>query len=104
MKYIFLIMCSIILPIFSLKVTKPKLCINCKYFITDYDNGKYGKCSFFPYKNLYEENNVNFLVNGDLKDDDTNYYYCSTSRLDHRMCGKEGKKYKKKYEKRKKEE
>lgn len=54
MKYIFIIMCSIILPIFSLKVTKPKLCINCKYFITDYDNGKYGKYSFFPYRDLYE--------------------------------------------------
>ena len=50
MKNILFIICSIILPILSLKQVKPKLCINCKHFINDNDNGKYGKCSLFPKK------------------------------------------------------
>jgi len=90
MKYIFLIIYSIILPILSLKNIKPKLCINCKYFITDNDTGKYGKCSLFPKK----ENKINFLVNGISEEI---YNYCSISREYTNMCGEEGKLYKKKY-------
>jgi hypothetical protein len=89
MNYIILFICGIILPIISLKTNKPKLCINCKYFISDNDIGKYGKCSFFPKR----ENNINFLVNGINED---NYYYCSISRDTNNMCGEEGKYYKKK--------
>ena len=89
MNYILLLICSIILPIVSLKTNKPKICINCKYFIPDNDNGKFGKCSFFPRR----ENNINFLVNGINEE---NYYYCSTSRNTKDMCGEEGKYYKKK--------
>lgn len=51
MNYIFLIICSIILPIVSLKITKPKLCINCKYFISDSCDDIFSKCSFFPQQN-----------------------------------------------------
>lgn len=87
MNYIILIICSIILPIISLKQTKPKLCINCKYFILDNDNSKFGKCSFFPKKESA------FLVNGIS---DENYYYCSVSRDAKDMCGEDGKYYKKK--------
>ena len=43
MKYIIIIICSIIFPILSLKEIKPKLCINCKYFLTDKKHIKKGK-------------------------------------------------------------
>ena len=35
MKYIFTILSILFLPILSFKVMKPKLCVNCKFFITD---------------------------------------------------------------------
>lgn len=89
MNYILLLICSIILPIVSLKTNKPKICINCKYFIPDNDSGKYSRCSFFPKR----ENNINFLVNGINEE---NYYFCYTSRDTNDMCGEEGKYYKKK--------
>ena len=95
MKYIFTILSILFLPILSFKEMKPKLCINCKYFITDNDTGKFGKCSLFPRK----ENDIYNLVNG-IHKDNIDYHYCSTSReLEHR-CGKEGKLYKRKYTKR----
>jgi len=94
MKYIILIICSIILPIISLKQTKPKLCINCKHFIPDNLNSKFSKCSFFPKR----ENKINFLVNGINEEE---YYYCSISRDANDMCGEEGKYYKKKIVKKK---
>jgi hypothetical protein len=92
MNYIILIFCSIILPNISLKHIKPKICINCKYFLPDNDDGKYGKCSLFP------KNNPIFLVNGIQNEE---YYYCSTSRDTISMCGEEGKYYKKKIVKKK---
>jgi hypothetical protein len=91
MKSILKIIYSIILPLsLSVKVSKPRLCINCKHFISDHDTGKYGKCSLFPTK----EYAVNFLVNGIIDKDE--YYYCSSSRESSYMCGVEGKMYKKK--------
>ena len=96
MKYIFTILNILFLPILSFKEIKPKFCINCKYFITDNDTGKFGKCSFFPKK---EENYIYMLVNGIDEDKNIDYHYCSVSRdLEHK-CGKEGKMYKKKYTK-----
>jgi hypothetical protein len=92
MNYIILIFYSIILPIISLKQDKPKLCINCKYFIADNDNGKFGKCYFFPKQN---EKNY-YLVNGINHINEDEYFYCSTSRDTNSMCGEEGKYYKKK--------
>ena len=90
MKYIIVIICSILLPIFSLKKVTPKLCINCKYFINDLASGnEYGKCSLFP----TEVSGMNFFVTG-IKNID--YYYCLTARQDERLCGKEGNKYKNK--------
>jgi hypothetical protein len=88
---IILIICSIILPIISVKQVKPNLCINCKHFIPDNNNGKFGKCSFFKIK----EFNTDFLVNG-ISNEEDNYYFCSTSRNSNNMCGEEGKYYKKK--------
>lgn len=93
MKYIYLIICSIILPIFSLKKVTPKLCINCKFFINSVTGeNRHGKCSLFP----NEENSVNFLVSGV---EDNNYLYCATTRKFDHMCGEEGKKYIKKLSK-----
>jgi len=106
MKYIFTILSILFLPILSFtslhitpfntemrKEMKPKLCINCKYFITDNNTGKFGKCSLFPRK----ESDIYSLVNGI---DNIEYNHCSVSRNLENMCGKEGKMYKKKYTKR----
>jgi hypothetical protein len=91
MNYIILIFYSIILPILSLEQIKPKLCINCKYFIPDTTHtGTFSKCSFFPHKG----GKINFLVNGINNKYDN--YYCSTARSTNDMCGEEGKHYKKK--------
>jgi len=89
MKYIIIMICSFILPIFSLKVIKPKLCINCKHFITDNDNGKYGKCALFP-KN---EGKINYLINGIMEEQ---YFYCCLAREVDEMCGEQGKRYERK--------
>ena len=95
MKYIFTILSILFLPILSLKEIKPKLCVNCKYFITDNKNGKYGKCSLFPRK----ENDIYRLVIG-FHNDNIEYHYCSVARDSGIiMCGPEGKMYKKKYTK-----
>jgi hypothetical protein len=93
MKYIFTILSNIFLPILSLKEIKPKLCVNCRYFITDNGSGKFGKCLLFPRK----ENDNYMLVNG--IPDFIDYNYCSSSRELEYRCGKEGKMYKKKYTK-----
>ena len=89
MKYIFGIICSIIFPIFSLQVIKPKLCITCQYLITDNDTDEFAKCSLFP---IIENNDV-FLVNGVNvnKPKTYSYYFCATSRASYYdMCGKQG--------------
>jgi hypothetical protein len=94
MQYIIIIICAIILPILSFKESKPKFCMNCKYFLTDKKTDEFSKCSLFP----LEPNNETFLVNGILKDEILDYYYCTTTREFDDMCGKEGFLYKKKYQ------
>lgn len=64
------------------ELSDPKLCINCKFFITDNDSGRYGKCALFS-KN---ENNPSYLVNGESVNKDI-LYLCSTARNDETMCG-----------------
>ena len=100
MKYMFTIICSIILPVLSLNGLKPKFCSNCKYFIKDNINGedKFGKCSLFP----KIENNNYFLVSGIAEDIVTEYYYCSTIINDYSKCGIEGKMHLRKYNKKSK--
>jgi len=90
MNYIVLIICSIILPIMSVKQTKPKFCINCKYFISDNRASEFGRCSIFKIK---DSTSADFLITGITNADD--YSYCSTTRNYNHMCGKEGKYYKK---------
>lgn len=85
---IFVIICSIILPVFSFNEITPKFCINCKFFKNRFMiNNIYGKCSLFPIK----ERNIDYFVTGIEKD--FNFYYCSIARNNDDMCGKEGKKY-----------
>ena len=91
MNYIFLILCTILLPIISVKQTKPKLCINCKHFISDNHNDVYSRCSLF----VREDNIIPFLVNG-IKNEEKKHHYCSVARGADSLCGKEGKHYKKK--------
>lgn len=93
MKYIFTILSLLFFPILSFKETKPKFCINCKYFITDNNTGKFGKCSLFP----KVEKDIFMLVTGSDENKNIEYTYCSVSRELDNMCGKEGKMYKKKY-------
>jgi hypothetical protein len=95
MKYIFTILTILFLPISSFKEMKPKFCVDCKYFITDNNSDKFGKCSLSPTR----ENDMYWLVNGIHYIED--YQYCSRVRSRQGMCGTEGKMYKKKYIKKK---
>ena len=78
MKYIFSLLTLLFLQISSFTEIKPKLCINCKYFITDIDNdndNQFGKCTLFIKDN---SNSIYELVNGIRQDEDIEYHYCST--------------------------
>jgi hypothetical protein len=96
MKYVFTILSVLFLPILSFKEIKPKLCVNCKYFITDNHCNIFGKCSLFP----KEEKDIYSLVNGIHQDKNNEYFHCSVARKWEDMCGPEGKMYKKKILKR----
>jgi hypothetical protein len=87
---IIIIFYTFILPILSIKYTKPKICINCKFFRPDYVSNIYGKCSLFPDEN----GKLNLLVSGV---NEKNYIYCSTARNHEDMCGEKGRLYKRKY-------
>lgn len=89
MKNIFVIICSIILPVFSYNEITPKLCVNCKFFTNSFmTNNKYGKCTLFP----KTEKDFYYFVNG-IETKHINFYYCSIARKYDDMCGIEGKKY-----------
>jgi hypothetical protein len=94
MKYIFTLLSLLFSQVLSFNVIKPKLCLNCKHFITDNDNGKFGKCSLFIQK---ENIDSYMLVNGISENKNIEYYYCATARTTEDMCGKEGKMHKRKY-------
>ena len=93
MKYIFLLFLSMILPVFSLKEIKPKYCFNCKYFMPNTNEVKFGKCSAFPKK----VNDDDFLVTGTKEDKIIEFSFCSTARSTDNMCGIEGLMHKRKY-------
>ena len=93
MQYIFTVLTILFLPILSFKEMKPKFCVNCKYFLTDNESGKFGKCALFPRR----DENIFWLVNGIHYIEE--YKYCSVIRTIGNECGPEGKMYKKKYKK-----
>jgi len=98
MKLNLLVIISTILSSTSIKKIKPKLCINCKHFISTADN-KFGKCGLFP---RMITNNY-FLVDGVNEQKEMDYYYCETARTFSNMCGQNGDFHKRKYVKKTKE-
>jgi hypothetical protein len=96
MKTIFIIILTSILSVFSFTENKPKLCINCKYYISDNNKGSLSKCSFFQ----QEEDKVRFLVNGIRKTEEIKHHYCYTARSFNNLCGEDGNMYVRKYKKR----
>lgn len=100
MKVISPIIITTILSVASVKqIIKPKLCINCKHFISDTDDNKYGKCGLFPRN---KSDNYS-LVNGIINKEDIDYYYCETARTYTDMCGENGDFHKRKYVKKQKD-
>ena len=83
MKRILGSICSI-MTVRSLKEITPKLCVNCKFFISLEGRNEYGRCSLFKKQGM----DVDYLI--PWKDD---FLYCLTARSYEDMCGKEGKKY-----------
>lgn len=86
------------LLLLSSGASNTKLCVNCRYFVKNsiFAGDEYGCCKMY----LKEQDNIaEYLVTGAYKniEKDDYYYYCSTVRGSERMCGKQGKDYKKKY-------
>lgn len=62
--------------------SKPKLCINCRYFIPCDLSTSYSKCSQFPRSDI----TTNFLVSGNHDYVRSNYYYCSSAKDQGKIC------------------
>ena len=92
MKNIFFIIFSSILSMQN--AVKPKLCIDCKFFIKDnfFIPNEFGKCALF----FKVKKNDNYLVDGSKKYEKTEYSYCSIVRKYEERCGEEGRLYEKK--------
>jgi hypothetical protein len=80
MKKILGSICSI-MTVRSLKEITPKLCVNCKFFISLEGRNEYGRCSLFKKQGMDNDSG---------KD---SFLYCLTARTYEDLCGKEGKKY-----------
>ena len=80
MKRILGSICSIT-TVRSLKEITPKLCVNCKFFISLEGRNEYGRCSLFKKQGM------------DIDSGKDDFLYCLTARSYEDMCGKEGKKY-----------
>jgi len=88
MKFISFLLLNVLSQISGL-TTKPKLCVNCKYFVKDFFSAnKFGKCSQFP----RQDDSKYHLVTG-IDDRKQDLYYCSTARSSEHMCGEDAKKY-----------
>lgn len=69
---------------------KPKLCINCKYFVNPPAGiNEYARCS------LFLVNSPKFLIDGVHRNQD--YRHCYNAREFDDLCGKNATKFKKKY-------
>jgi nanoRNase/pAp phosphatase (c-di-AMP/oligoRNAs hydrolase) len=83
----------------SLKLTVPKFCVNCKYYIpsesTHSTSSAYGKCLLFNITTIKLDET--YLVTGvDNSEVSVEYNYCSTARKFEGMCGADGKRYEQK--------
>ena len=81
---------------FSLKLTTPKFCVNCKYFLPSEgsfpSSPVYGKCLLFNQTIITADET--YLVTGvDNSEVSVEYNYCSTARKFENMCGIDGKRY-----------
>ena len=98
MKNILVIIFSVIIPVFSLNEITPKLCVHCKFFTNNFlDDSKFGKCSLFLKSEM--DIDIGYFVTGIKNKNDLQY--CSIARNYDNMCGKEGKKYVNKRDKKK---
>ena len=89
---------SLTQPSNSQKSMNTKFCLNCRYFLDNsYTGIQFGKCAQFPH--IIEDNS--YLITGTSIYQEIDYHYCSTARSTETMCGKEGKIYKRKYQKNK---
>jgi hypothetical protein len=75
---------------------KPKLCVNCRYFVNDGPKTAFGTCSLFQ----RVESKLNYNLVDEHHTIPVSYKMCVLVREDANLCGKEGKLYKKKYVKR----
>ena len=91
MKYLFVILYYLLLLVLS-NSTKPKLCVDCKFFRKNFYGNEFGTCSLFT---RYEISDDSFLVDGKQRKTIVKYNYCSTARQQDSMCGKDGKLYEK---------
>jgi len=100
MKGFLLILFSLLETTFSIVSTStttipkdPKLCVNCKFFMKEsfLTPDAYSKCTKFSFIE-----HDDFFVNGIKRPETKRYYYCSTARNFHHMCGIEGKKFEEK--------
>ena len=80
MKRILGSICSIT-TVRSLTEITPKLCVNCKFFISLEGRNEYGRCSLFKKQGM------------DIDCGKDDFLYCLTARSYEDLCGKEGKKY-----------
>lgn len=86
MRTVLYFLFSLFVPSITLE-SKPKLCINCKHFKTNFgSDNDFGKCSLFTKNNDVKLN----FVTGDNIYPKPELYYCSTARSDDHMCGEDG--------------
>ena len=80
-----------IMTVRSLKEITPKLCINCKFFISLEKRNEYGRCSLFKKQGMNIDCGKNDCGKDDCEKND--FLFCLTARSYEDLCGKEGKKY-----------
>ena len=71
--------------------SKPKFCINCKYYIKSHIDDKYSCCAL----SRNTQFTGTYLVTGLYERNE--YMHCTTERSDNGICGVNATRYKKKY-------
>ncbi len=85
MKFLYLLLNTLFLQGLSLR--DKRLCVNCLFFKKDYWwKNEYGKCTFFPKRNV----NKNYFIDDFSVVDLPDYNYCSSARKSKNMCGEDG--------------
>ena len=91
--FVYYFFCVVVGSLFSSSssaLSKPKICLNCKYIIPDITcKNMFAKCALFE-KDDDASKYYYYLVNGEMGPRSVDYYFCSTARHSESMCGKEG--------------